>query len=392
MSSVQAIKDTLNSINFDNLNHDELVSIKDKLFNVYLKCKANTFNNTSLEDYMIFPITDQGMYNFMVESESTHWSDHEYNFMEDRDSFDKLSNELKDMINKVIAFFLVGDGGISQVINEKYRFLCKTFESELFFISQEHIEAVHAMVYNTAAVTFNRGVQEMSKLINLVSTNKCIIAKMNFLRRAVYEDLEDWQRYIITACVEGIFFCSLFNIIFWFRSINSLKIFVDANEMISRDESLHRNTHLYLLIKCATKYIESSNNKNEAIEFVKSFIYDTVKMAVEIEDMFTDELLPEPIQNLNGNKCKNYTRVITDNLLSHLSVLGIDTIYNVKCECEWVTEINLPQKSNFFERQVSSYNKGSINDRKDWKKLVGITNEGVEVETYDPTVDTDTDF
>ena len=48
-------------------------------------------------------------------------------------------------------------------------------------------------------------------------------------------------RYVACAVGEGVFFVSLFAVIFYLRKLNLFKNFIESNEQISKDESIHRD-------------------------------------------------------------------------------------------------------------------------------------------------------
>ena len=310
---------------------------------------------SNFKRYSLFPILDEKAYEFYQKQEISHWSESELDFVADLKDYRSVNPQIKHMLDTILAFFLSGDGVISE--NITYRFLteCKTYEEKAMFISQLHIELIHAATYGMAVFTFKRDLEETSKLIETAQDTDCIKAKMNFMEKWMLSDLPKYQRLVAFGCAEGIFFCTLFAVIFWFRSKGLFPNFILANELIAKDESLHRDWSVYLFS------LENSNNEIKVKEIIKE--------ALEVEFKFVDYILPEPIEDLNKDKLKIYAKLIADNLIQQL---GYETIYNVKNPFTWLDDISMEQKSNFFEVRSGAYSKKSLTDVMNWKKRTGI--------------------
>jgi len=60
---------------------------------------------------------------------------------------------------------------------------------------------------------------------------------------------------------------------------------------------------------------------------------------------------------MNAELMTQYVRFVADNLLQ---ALGVPKVYNVGCPFEWMDQISLQGKSNFFETRVTEYAKANI--------------------------------
>ena len=331
----------------------------------------------SVKRYALFPILDEPAYEFYQKQEITHWTATELDFTADRQWYDQATPNVKKVLDTILAFFLSGDGAISENIAFRFLLECKTYEEKAMFISQLHIELIHAETYGLAAFTFKRDPKAMAELIESVENIPCVDKKIQFMDKWTRADRPYYQRLIAFACAEGIFFSTLFAVIFWFRSKGWFTNFVEANELIAADESLHRDfgTHLFhkeiyqMFDAPNSKYTKGTEDYRQAQQHIKDAVYEIILEAVDIEDGFAEYILSESLEDLDSTSLKTYARLITDNLLSQLSY---STYFNVKNPFTWLDDISMEQKTNFFERKSLSYAKASLSDVLNWKKRAGL--------------------
>ena len=118
-----------------------------------------------------------------------------------------------------------------------------------------------------------------------------------------------------------------------------------SNELIARDEGMHRDM-------ACTVYSKYIINKIEP-EKVKEMI----KGAVDIEKEFINESLPYKLKGMNSDLMKQYIQFVADHLSDSLIE---EKIYNVENPFPWMDLISLEGKKNFFEKKVSQYAKQSV--------------------------------
>lgn len=337
----------------------------------------------SIEDvkrYALFPILDEKAHEFYQKQEMTHWTATELDFVADVSSYESATDQIKKVVDTILAFFLSGDGVISDNIAMRFLMECKTYEEKSMFISQLHIELIHAETYGLAAFTFKRNANEMAELIESVQNTRCVKRKMEFMEKWMLSDRPRHERLMAFACAEGIFFCTLFAVIFWFRSKGLFPNFIAANELISNDESLHRQWCVYLF-KVALQYLFSLTGKeqSEYDAWVKEFrpvVLTIIEEALDIEDEFVDYILEDNLEDLNAKDMKQYSRLIADNLLVEA---GFASHYNVRNPFTWMDDISMEQKGNFYEVRVGAYKKKSLGDILNWKKRAGLIEENNDV-------------
>ena len=117
-----------------------------------------------------------------------------------------------------------------------------------------------------------------------------------------------------------------------------------SNELISRDEGLHRDFACLLY-----SYL---NNKPD-VEVVRQIVTG----AVEIEKEFVCDALPVSLVGMNKELMSEYIEFVADHLLSQL---GMEKEYNATNPFDWMELISLQGKTNFFEKRVGEYQKAGV--------------------------------
>lgn len=342
--------------------------------------RAEESGPEAVKRYALFPILDEKGYEFYQKQEITHWSESELDFVADRKHYDNASPRMKKVIDVILAFFLSGDGAISDNIIFRFLLECKTYEEKAMFISQLHIELIHAATYGLAAFTFKRDPKAMGELIESVLNTPCVKHKIEFMEKYMLADCPRYQRLVAFACAEGIFFCTLFAVIFWFRSKGMFPNFILANELIANDESLHRDWGSYLfgqeITEILSKCDKESGEYNRVFDEIKASVLEIIQEAIAIEDEFVDYILDEDLEDLNAKDLKTYARLIADNLLSQLSY---SSVYKVRNPFTWLDDISMEQKGNFYEVRIGAYKKKSLADVLNWRKRAGLIEETTNV-------------
>jgi ribonucleoside-diphosphate reductase subunit M2 len=117
-----------------------------------------------------------------------------------------------------------------------------------------------------------------------------------------------------------------------------------SNELISRDEGLHRDFACLLHDKLVDKCPEAT---------ARAIVTD----AVDAEREFVCEALPVSLIGMNAELMKEYIEFVADHLMV---TLGFSKIYNAVNPFEFMTLISLQGKTNFFEKRVGDYQKAGV--------------------------------
>ena len=113
-----------------------------------------------------------------------------------------------------------------------------------------------------------------------------------------------------------------------------------SNELISRDEGQH--TDLACLV-----YSKLENKVNQ------KRVYEIVSECVDIEIHFITKSLPCRLIGMNAMLMIEHIKFVADRLLIQL---GYRRLYKIeKCPFDFMEQISLELKTNFFESRVSSY-------------------------------------
>jgi ribonucleoside-diphosphate reductase subunit M2 len=178
-------------------------------------------------------------------------------------------------------------------------------------------------------------------MFRALETVPCIKKKADWAIEWFNTDRLFSERLIAFACVEGIFFSGSFCAIFWLKKRSLLPGLSFSNELISRDEGLH--------LEFAVELIGLLRYRPKA-----SRILEIVKAAVDIEKEFLIEALPCQLIGMDSNKMSQYIEYVADRLLKQL---GVVPHWNAKNPFDFMENLSLDGKTNFFEKRVGDYSK-----------------------------------
>lgn len=118
-----------------------------------------------------------------------------------------------------------------------------------------------------------------------------------------------------------------------------------SNELISRDEGLHCDFAVHL---------HNNHIQNKVSE---SSITEIIDSALKIEKEFITESLPVNLIGMNSQLMKQYLEFVADRLLVSLRC---NKIYNSSNPFDFMQNIALQNKTNFFEKRVAEYAKNGV--------------------------------
>jgi ribonucleotide reductase beta subunit family protein with ferritin-like domain len=217
-------------------------------------------------------------------------------------------------------------------------------EARAFYAFQYAIEAVHSETYTLLIDTYVKDAQEKAKLFSAIETVPAIKHKADWALRWTSSDAPFAERLVAFAVVEGVFFSASFCSIFWLKKRGLLPGLGFTNELISRDEGLHRDFAVLLHSKLRQKCDE-----RRAREIVAD--------AVTVELAFVCDALPCSLIGMNADLMAEYVRFVADHLLV---ALGFEKLYQAKNPFNFMELLSLRGKQNFFEGRVSEYQKANV--------------------------------
>jgi ribonucleotide reductase beta subunit family protein with ferritin-like domain len=296
--------------------------------------------------YKVYTPEDEVDEHYKKQQASMMWEADEIKYELDKPDFKRLTQDRRHLIEMILGFFAPADGLVMQNIALRFMAESKTVIELGFFSFQNSIETVHSDVYSRFIQTFVPDEKRQQEIFRMADENPAVGAKIGWMEKYMMsKEATKGERFFAFACVEGIFFSVLFAIIFWFRTTTTPFInFVHANELIARDEALH--------CEYGCTRFKRSLRDGEVPSIPR--IYEILKEAVEIEEMFVRHLLPKPILELSVESLTSYTHVVADSILS---MCGLEPLYRDKNPFPFMHSIGGRQKPNIHERNDTNYSR-----------------------------------
>jgi len=290
--------------------------------------------------YVMFPIVDQDIWKMYKKQEDLFWRVEEIDLSKDYKDWDVLSGDEKYFISMILAFFAASDGIVLENLGMRFMSEIQISEARAFYGLQIAMENIHSIMYSTLIETYIKDKTEKSKLFNALNEFECIKKKGDWAIKWINDKKSSFAtRLVAFACVEGIFFSGAFCAIFWLKKRGLLPGLTLSNEFISRDEALH------------TEFAVLLHSKLEK-PLKKQKIHEIIKEAVTIETEFINEALSCRLIGMNSMLMQQYIEFVADRLSVQL---GGDKIYESSNPFDWMENISIEGKDNFFEKRVSEY-------------------------------------
>lgn len=295
-----------------------------------------------------FPICRKGVYGFVEDSIKSYWTPNEISFAKDTEDWYKLTPQMQHCIKSVVAFFAASDAIVNVNITGRFREDIPILEVRYFYDHQVAMENIHAITYSLSLDSIVPEAAERTRLLNSMKTIPIIGKMTDYMFKCISSDEPFAKRILRMACVEGIFFTGCFCIIYWLQSKGLMPGLGQANELIARDEGLHTTFALFLydMIKPELKL---------STQDVYTIFEDAVLIACE----FVRYALPDGMPEMNATLMTEYVKYCADNLIT---MIGHPSLYKAVNDFHFMDQINMANRTNFFERRVSEYSKASRGD------------------------------
>lgn len=297
---------------------------------------------SDIERYALFPIKYHDIWDYYKKQVAVFWVPEEIDLSSDiNDWKSKLTDDERYFIKHILAFFAVSDSIVADNICTRFINEIDIQEVSFFYSIQMTIENIHAETYSLLVDTFIEDKDEKMKLFDAMKHIPSIQKKGMWALRWMNSDASFGERLVAFAVMEGVFFSGCFCSIFWLKKRSLMNGLTFSNELISRDEGLHRDFACLLF-----SYLLEKPSQERVFEIVSN--------AVEIEKEFLSTSFSSNLIGLNPNSLHTYIEYVADHLLLSL---GFETLYKSRNPFEWMEIISLNGKTNFFERRVSDYSK-----------------------------------
>lgn len=295
--------------------------------------------------FVILPIQYSDIWQMYKKAEASFWTAEEVDLSKDLADWDKLKKDEKYFVSHVLAFFAASDGIVNENLVERFMKEVQVPEARCFYGFQIAMENIHSEMYSLLIDTFIKEPAERDRLFNAIETVPAVKKKADWALRWIdNDDVSYAERIIAFASVEGIFFSGSFASIFWLKKRGLMPGLTFSNELISRDEGLHTDFACLMFRHLVNKPSQER-------------IYEIIKDAVEIEIEFLTEALPVALIGMNSVLMIQYIKFVADRLLRELEC---DKIYKVENPFDFMENISLEGKTNFFEKRVGEYQKMGV--------------------------------
>ena len=299
--------------------------------------------------FVLFPLQHHDIWEYYKKSQASFWTAEEIDLSSDLTDWEKLNAGEQHFVKHVLAFFAASDGIVNENLAENFVSEVQYTEAKFFYGFQIMMENIHSETYSLLIDTYIKDKEEQNYLFNAIDTVPAVQKKAEWALKWIGSE-SFVERLIAFAAVEGIFFSGSFCSIFWLKKRGLMPGLSFSNELISRDEGLHTDfgVHLY------NHHIENKLSKERLIEIIDS--------ALTIEKEFITEALPVSLIGMNSDLMKQYLEYVSDRLLIDL---GVGKIYNSENPFDFMKNIAMENKTNFFEKRVGEYSKQGVGTKPD---------------------------
>jgi ribonucleoside-diphosphate reductase beta chain len=297
--------------------------------------------------FVLFPIEHHDLWKFYKQQEACFWTAEEIDLQQDIYDWDnKLNADEQHFVKHVLAFFAASDGIVNENLAMNFVNEVQYTEAKFFYGFQIMMENIHSETYSLLIDSYIKDKEEQNKLFNAIDTIPAIKKKADWAIKWINSE-SFVDRLVAFAAVEGIFFSGSFCSIFWLKKRGLMPGLTFSNELISRDEGMHCDYACHLF----NNHIENKISHERIKEIICG--------ALEIEKEFILEALPVRLIGMNSELMAQYLEFVTDRLLVSL---GVPKVYNSENPFDFMQNIALQGKTNFFEKRVAEYQKAGVNN------------------------------
>ena len=298
--------------------------------------------------FVLFPIEHHDLWKLYKQQQACFWTAEEIDLAQDISDWEnKLNNDEQHFIKHVLAFFAASDGIVNENLAMNFVNEVQYTEAKFFYGFQIMMENIHSETYSLLIDTYIKDREEQNILFNAIETVPAIKKKAEWAIKWINSE-SFVERLVAFAAVEGIFFSGSFCSIFWLKKRGLMPGLTFSNELISRDEGMHCDyaCHLY------NNHIDNKLSETKIREIICG--------ALEIEKEFITEALPVRLIGMNSDLMRQYLEFVTDRLLVSL---GCSKVYNSTNPFDFMENIAIQGKTNFFEKRVAEYQKAGVHNK-----------------------------
>lgn len=314
---------------------------------------------TGIQDGLLLkPVHYQWAMDLYDQAVANTWFPNEIQLGQDLADWKKMSDEERHALEFLMSYFNPNELLVNKALAFGVYPYVNAAECHLYLAKQMWEEANHCMSFEYVLETFpiNRD-QAYAAHVETPSMARKEEFETKFIKRMTEDTLDitttegkkDFIRNLIAynIILEGIWFYSGFMVALSFRQRNLLRNFGSLIDWVVRDESLHLKFGINLILT-----VLEENEDLQTEEFaaeIKQMILD----AVEMEEAYNRDLLPNGILGLNSDYINQYVKYLADRRLEEL---GFEAHYKVANPAKWMAAANdTLELVNFFESTNTSY-------------------------------------
>jgi len=300
--------------------------------------------NFSEDRLILFPIKHLDLWELYKKSIRVFWTVEELDFEKDYRDFSTLNDSEQHFLKYILAFFAASDTIVNENLMTKFFKEVQYPEAKAFYGFQIMMETVHSETYGLLIESLIKTEIEKQYLFNAIQNIPCIKSKAQWALRWMNSSRSFAHRLIAFACIEGIHFSGAFCSIYYFKKRGLMPGLCVSNEFISRDEGIHTDFACLLYRNHIINKLSQSD-----IEVI-------IDEAVIIEHEFINNAIPCRLLGMNADLMTQYIKFVADRLLVSL---GYKNKYHTENPFDFMEMISLQGKTNFFEKVVSDYSRGT---------------------------------
>ena len=214
--------------------------------------------------YVMFPIVDADIWKMYKKQMDCFWRAEEIDLSKDIKHWATLTDNEQHFIKHILAFFAASDGIVIENLGQRFMNEVQVSEARAFYGFQIAMENIHSETYSLLIDSLIKDTEEQDRLFNAIETIPAIQKKAEWALKWIESD-SFAERLIAFAAVEGIFFSGSFCSIFWMKSRGIMQGLCNANSLIFKDENLHCDFAIHLLVN----HLENKPSEKRIKELTK---------------------------------------------------------------------------------------------------------------------------
>lgn len=293
--------------------------------------------------FVLYPIKYPKLFEFFKKHVASFWTVEEIDMSQDTIDWQKMTSGERDFILCILGFFAASDGIVVENLVTNFCSEVQLPEARAMYSFQAAMENIHSETYSLMIDTLATREQK-EFLFNHIENHPGTKAKaewaMKYMKPEKGSVKNFSERLVAFAAVEGIMFSSSFCALYWLKNRGLCPGLTFSNELIARDEGLHRDFAVAMYKECP--------------KLPRKDILNIIQSAVDTEMEFVKHSLPSNLKGMNINMMGQYVQFVADHLLNSL---GYNKLYKVKNPFPFMSMISLEGKTNFFEKRVGEYSR-----------------------------------